>query len=578
MTIRWLPGRAAHDPTSRPDTGSVSTEPPVAGRWAAILVIVSGLAGVAAFPPIGWWPLAFLSVAGFSFAVHEQAPKRAAWLGYLYGWAFFGVLLRWTGTFVGPVWLILPLGEAAFFAALALLLVVLQRRRGAPFLVAAAWVAEEAARDRLPFGGFPWGRWAFSQADSPLRWFAAIGGAPLVTAVVALAGAGLWTAARGVGWTLDPRRWRLHGTGRLAWRPLALGAALTAATFLLAGVVWIPVHPHSSGRTETIALVQGDVPDRGLEFNARRRQVLDNHVQQTLNLAAEIKAGTVPAPSLVVWPENASDIDPFDNPDARAQIQRAVAAVNVPILVGAVLDGPKPGQILNEGILWSPKTGPGAVYTKRHPVPFGEYMPLRPIAEALTSKAKLVEDMLAGHGNGLMVGGPVPFGDVICFEVAYDSLVRSSVEAGAQFLVVQTNNATFGHSGETYQQLAMARLRAVEHDRTVIQVATSGKSAMIGPDGRIIAQSGALFTPSIIVRSLPLSTSLTLATRLGEWPEWVLTAVALLALAASLLRSGRLGPGRLGPRGRLSRGHVPVDDRTGSDTTGRPTTGEKVVL
>jgi apolipoprotein N-acyltransferase len=338
----------------------------------------------------------------------------------------------------------------------------------------------------------------------------------------------------------------------------AAAVAIPALVFALAAVVWVPVHPHAPKRTEVIALVQGDVPDRGLEFNARRRQVLDNHVRQTLNLAAEIKAGQLPAPSLVVWPENASDIDPFDNADARAQIERAVQAVGVPILVGAVLDGATPNQIRNVGILWSPTTGPGAEYQKRHPVPFGEYMPFRPVAEALTSKAKLVEDMVPGHGNGLILGGPVPIGDVICFEVAYDSLVRSSVRAGAQLIVVQTNNATFGHSGETYQQLAMAQLRAVEHRRTVIQVATSGKSAMIGPDGRVIAQSGALFTPAVIVGSLPLSTSITLATRLGAWPEWVLTGIALIALTVLA------GPGLLsvGTRRRSHR-RGPTSDGTG---------------
>ncbi|MCW2528254.1 MAG: Apolipoprotein N-acyltransferase, partial [Pseudonocardiales bacterium] len=384
--------------------------PTISNRWAALVVVISGVLGVGAFPPFGWWPLAFVSIAGFSYALDGRSIRAGGWLGYLYGWAFFGPLLSWTGTFVGPVWLFLPFSQAAFFGVLGLALPTLQRHVLAPIWIATAWVAEEAARDRLPFGGFPWGRWAFSQSESPLKWFAALGGAPLVTAIVGLTGAGVWLAARAA---LD-RHWRLS----------AAGVAIPVLVFALAAVVWIPVHPQAPKRTEVIALVQGDVPDRGLEFNARRRQVLDNHVQQTLNLAAEIKAGQVPAPSLVVWPENASDIDPFDNADAAAQIERAVKAVGVPILVGAVLDGAKPNQIRNVGILWSPTTGPGAEYQKRHPVPFGEYMPFRPLAEALTSKAKLVEDMVPGHGNGLIRGGPVPIGDVICFEVAYDSLGR----------------------------------------------------------------------------------------------------------------------------------------------------------
>ena len=197
----------------------------------------------------------------------------------------------------------------------------------------------------------------------------------------------------------------------------------------------------------------------------------------------------------MLWPENASDIDPTDNPDAAAEIQQATDAVGVPILVGAILDGPGPQHVTNAGLVWEPSNtaspGPGQRYVKRHPVPFGEYIPLRSLASKVSSKVDLVRyDMVAGKGNGLLDQTPVPLGDVICFEVAYDGLVNSSVRAGAQLLVVQTNNATFGHSSETYQQLAMARLRAVEHARTVVQVATSGKSAIIDPSGRTVVESG----------------------------------------------------------------------------------------
>jgi apolipoprotein N-acyltransferase len=147
--------------------------------------------------------------------------------------------------------------------------------------------------------------------------------------------------------------------------------------------------------------------------------------------------------------------------------------------------------------------------------------------------------MIAGKGNGLLTGGPFEFGDVICFEVAYDSLVRSSVHAGAQLIVVQTNNATFGHTAETYQQLAMTELRAVEHGRTAVQVSTSGISAVIGPDGTVRQRSGALFTPDVIVATVPLRTSETPATRLGPIPEYVLSGLALIAAAVAVLSSPR---------------------------------------
>jgi apolipoprotein N-acyltransferase len=484
------------------------------------LAAAAGLVGTVAFPPYGWWPLAFVAVAGLSVAVEGQVPKRGALLGLAFGATLFLPMLHWSATFVGAIpWLALVFSQTWFIALLGAALPLLQRGRFGPVLVAASWVIEEALRDRLPFGGFPWGRWAFSQAGSPLKWFAALGGAPLVTFAVALTGALL---ARAVA---EPR--------------LVRRAALIAGACLLVlwgGALATALKP-DGGRTTTIAAIQGSVPDRGLEFNARRRQVLDNHVAQTMRLAADITAGRVTRPSLVLWPENASDIDPTTNADAALVIQQAVDAVGVPVVVGALIDGPGDQHVTNAGIVWMPSTapdaGPGQRYVKRHPVPFGEYIPLRSVARALSEKVDLVgRDMVAGHGNGLLTQTPYPVGDVICFEIAYDGLVRSAVAAGAQMLVVQTNNATFGHSAETYQQLAMSQLRAVEHARTVVQVATSGKSAIIDRDGRIVQESGALFTPDVLVQTVTLSSSTTLATRAGAAIEWLIVALGLVGFGA----------------------------------------------
>jgi apolipoprotein N-acyltransferase len=494
-----------------------------------LLAIGGGAAGVLAFPPFGFWPAALGSVAMLSVAVHGRRSRTGAWLGLCYGLAFFVPLLHWTGVYVGPApWLILATAEAGYVAGLGAVLAVVQRVPAWPVWVGASWVLEELTRDRWPFGGFPWGRWAFSQSASPLRWFAALGGAPLVTFVTATAGGALAAA--------------VLAAARRRWLPAVLGVSLTVAVPLLGLVASIPLAPapDDSGPTATVALIQGNVPNAGLSFDARRRQVLDNHVNQTLALADRIKAGTAPRPDLVVWPENSSDVDPLDNADAYAEINQAADAVGVPILVGAILDGPGANHDRNVGILWFPGSGPGATYTKRHPVPWGEYIPLRGLAGLISGKVNLVSrDMVAGHGNGLMTGGPMPIGDVICFEVAYDGLVRSSAAAGAAVLVVQTNDATFGYTPETYQQLAMSQLRAVEHARPVLQVSTSGVSAVIGPDGRIRARSGALFTADTIMERVPLRPTATLATRLGATPEWVLAAVTAAAAAWSVVRHRR---------------------------------------
>jgi apolipoprotein N-acyltransferase len=509
--------------------GPVRGPAPFRRRWAALLALAGGLLGTLAFPTTGIWPLAILSVALLSVAVDGRRSRTGAWLGLLYGLAFFVPLLHWTGVYVGPApWLLLAVAEAAFLAGLGAVLPLLQRLRGAALWIAVAWVLQEALRDRLPFGGFPWGRLAFSQAESPLRWFAALGGAPLVTFAVALAGGAVSAAVLPVS-ALRPFP-RPRDVRTMA------GAGVLVAVVLAGYALGPLLDPSTSSSTRrlSVALIQGSVPDRGLVFEDRAREVLDNHVAQTMKLAAEVRAGTAPRPDLVLWPEDASDVDPFQDPAAYREIDASVKAIGVPVLVGAILQGPGADHRRNAGILWSPTTGPGAQYIKRHPVPFGEYIPLRSIADWVSSDAKLVsQDMVGGKGSGLLTGGPAPIGDVICFEVAYDGLVRSSVRAGAQVLVVQTNNATFGHTAETYQQLAMSQLRAVETGRTVLQVATTGVSAIVNPDGRIAQRSGTLFTPDILSAAVPLRTEQTPAMRVGAVPEYVLAALAVVAILFS---------------------------------------------
>ncbi len=478
-----------------------------------------------AFPPYRFWPLAFGSVGVLAGVLRGRSAPAGAGLGMVFGLAFFVPLLHWSGIYVGPApWLILATAQAAFVALLGAATTAVTRLPGWPVWWAALWVAEEAARDRGPFGGFPWGRLAFSQDDSAVVWLARYGGAPLVTFAVALAG-GLIAMV-----VVERRR-----PVRVLVAVFGL-AAVGAAAVLAEAATPDP----TTAPTTTVAVVQGNVPRLGLDFNAQRTQVLRYHVQRTLELADAVRAGRLPRPELVIWPENAADVDPLTDAEAGAQIDRAARAVGVPILVGAVLDGPGPDHVTNAGIVWDPLTGPGERYVKRHPVPFGEYIPLRRMARLVSKDVDRVgRDMVAGQAPGLLRVGPATVGDVICFEVAYDGLVRDVAKGGAGLLVVQTNNATFGRSGETWQQLAMSRLRAIEHDRTVLVAATSGVSAIIGPDGHVLARSD-VFTEDLLVRAVPVEARTTLATRLGALPEWVLVAMAATAVGCAVaMRASR---------------------------------------
>ncbi|MFU8874726.1 apolipoprotein N-acyltransferase [Micromonospora sp. SL4-19] len=519
--------------------GEAGCPRPLPLRVAVPLAVVAGLALLAAFPPYGVWPLAPVGVALLAAAAHRRRLRAGAGLGFLAGVALFAPLLEWTNLHTGALpWILLSLLQAGYLALLgaatAWVSPLVDRWRWTwPVVTGVLWVGQEALRDRTPFGGFPWGRLAFSQDTSPLLRLAALGGAPLVTCAVALAGGILVAAA----W----RDWR-RPAGH--WRPVAALAAALAALLAAAGAVRVGVA--GGGESATVAIVQGNVPRLGLDFNAQREAVLNNHVDATVKLAEQVAAGAQRRPDLVVWPENSSDVDPLRNPDAGYRISQAAEAIGAPILVGAVLLGPDAGQVRNAGLLWRPGSGVdlGQVYVKRHPVPFAEYVPLRKIARMVSSQVDRVRsDFVPGATAGVIDAGAVTLGDVICFEVAYDDLVRDTVTGGGQLLVVQTNNATFDVA-EARQQLAMVRLRAVEHGRAALMASTVGVSGFVTPDGRVDGATG-FNTAAVVVRQMQLGDGRTPATRAGVWPEVALAALAVAALAgAAVLRRRReVAPG-----------------------------------
>ena len=453
----------------------------------AVASIAGGLLLYLAFPPVGWWLCAPVGVALLALALYGTAPRRAAWVGYVGALAFLFPTLSWVRPIGDDVWLALVGVEALFWAALAVAVTYVMRLRAWPLWVACLWVVQEWARGLFPVGGFPWARLAFSQGESPYTGFAALGGAPLVSFTVALTGTLL--SALVIRLARGPRR------GRLVAGTLVGAVALPMLGFA------VP-RPGDEGETVRIGVIQGNVPGRGMHFlGDEPAVVLRNHANETHRLAQAVREGKLPKPDIVVWPENSTDIDPYQNAFAREVIDAAAKDIGVPILVGAVVKvGPSTGR--PRGLVWDPVTGPGAYYDKRKLVPFGEYTPMKDVVLALSSRAHLVgRQSIPGNTPGALRMGPVTVGAVECYEVAFDSLVRDTVNAGGTPLVVQTNNATYARTGLPPQQLAMSQLRAVEFNRAVVTAATTGISAYVNPDGRVEWRTDELVSAMNVVTS-----------------------------------------------------------------------------
>jgi apolipoprotein N-acyltransferase len=526
----------------------------VLDRWAQLsAAIVGGLALCSAFPPFGWWFMAFIAFALLAWVLTRETTTRAGGFGYgfLFGLVFYLPLLPWISGLVGPIpWVALSILQALFPALFGFAAVWVRRLSGWPFWFAALWATCEWLKSTVPFGGFPWGVVGFSQTDGPLLAIAQLGGAPLLSFAVVLTGFSLAAL------TFEVVKWwrRNDDSHNAAPTAVVLPGVCISAVLLTTALAWPHVRQSGVGAGDdpaiTVAAVQGNVPRLGLEFNAQRRAVLDNHVRETMQLSDDVHAGRTPQPMVVIWPENSSDIDPLTNPDAREEINTAAAAINAPVLVGGVVAAPgySPDNPVstNSMIVWNPGTGPADRHDKQIVQPFGEYLPWRGFFKHLSSYADRAGYFVPGTGNGVVTAAGVPIGVTTCWEVIFDRAARESVQNGAQILAVPSNNATFTEA-MSEQQLAFARLRAVEHDRYVVVAGTTGISAIIAPDGRELARTG-FFEAGYLDTHVRLKTQLTFATQWGPAVQGLLVLLGVAAVIIAILHNGSFVR-RLGRRG-----------------------------
>jgi apolipoprotein N-acyltransferase len=531
------------------------------------LAVAGGLVLWAAFPDAGVWPAAFVAVAVLYWALGRDNAWWNLLIGFLFGMTFFLPHLWWAheSTETAP-WIAISAVEALFLGVFGILWTWVRRapvlrRRGWRLAAAFAvlYVAVEQWRAEIPFGGFPWGRLAWAMVDAPTGRAAWLGGTVAVSLLVAFAGVLLALAVAALARAVR-RRTPQNSTPQNSTAPreagravgaLALGVAVAVVPLVLplptsasAGPVDTPegneVYDAGSDLAEDgdlwVGAVQGNVGEPGLGAFANRAEVLNNHLEGTYTLAEDF-AGEL---DVVLWPENGSDLDPQEAPDVARGLDAASTAVGAPILVGAQ-EFPETGGRYNVLLLWQAGNGVVARYAKQHPAPFGEYIPMRSILRLLSDQVdRVTTDMIAGVNPPVVevpsrLGqGGYRMGTIICFEVAYDEIVRDAVLEGAQVLVVPTNNASFGFTAESTQQLAMSRMQAITTGRAAVQISTVGVSGVITPDSTVVRRTG-LFTADEFVTHLPLRSSITPAVAAGYWPGWVVGGLAVALVVAGVV-------------------------------------------
>ena len=434
---------------------------------ALLLSTLSGVLLSAAFEPVGkWW------VAPIALAVHMYAltlTQKKVFSVFIFAATLNLIILHWSSTFVGSVpWLILALGLSVLYLPLSLV------SRWGMTSYPLIYILMEEVRSRFPFGGFGWVRVAYTQADAPYSKIAAIGGASALSALTVLLGLILFYAVT--------KKW----------------SSVILLPFLL---LLIPINMTAIGATKVL-MIQGNVPQMGLDFNSRAKAVFNNHFEKT---QTELKEDS--NVDFVLWPENSVDVDPFQNSD----VKKSLDSIDKPLIIGAIVE--KGNSIFNTSILWGGESPP--TYIKQHLTPFGEYIPLRSLASLISPYTDRVKDFEPGQGHVFFKVKEAIIAPVICFELIDDQLLHKAA-LSSNILAVQTNSATFGMSAESAQQLEMTRVRAIEHGRNIVSVSTTGYSAVIDYNGKVL-QKTSMGTSEAIRAEVELLEGKTPRNTAGNW-------------------------------------------------------------
>jgi apolipoprotein N-acyltransferase len=449
-----------------------------------VTVIVSGFLASAAFEPIGLW---FFAIIGFALFLRKLSSTSYPIVSsFLFGLALNGLVLHWSSKFVGSIpWVFLSLLQALFYIPVGY---IFKKTRSLKIAILALLLMEEL-RSRFPFGGFGWTRIAFSQVDSVFAPVVKYGGV-LALSFITLLIAYLLVRIR-------------------------FGNILLIAALFLAGTL-IPTAATAEESIKLLA-IQGNTPQVGLQFNDRAMAVFELHRDATRKYSQKTY-------NAIIWPENAIDIDPQNYPSVAQDLIELTKEVKSPIIAGVVLNrgsGPE-----NASIKYGLNGLEESVYIKQFLTPFGEYMPLRWLAEIVSPFAKSVNDFSAGAALVVHDISGHQIAPVICYELINDGLVRTAA-LNSKALIVQTNSATFAGTPESAQQLAITRLRAIEHSRSILSVSTIGISALIDSNGVVLERTEENVAAALEV-DLALSTETTIADKLGGLAPLIVLLLALI--------------------------------------------------
>jgi apolipoprotein N-acyltransferase len=484
-------------------------------------------------PPFGWWPLAWLGFAGVAALLPGQPVRSRVLLGCGTGVGQYALGLLWVREFSIPGWIALVVVSAAY-TALAIVVVPTSGRDCVALGLPASFALATWARDHFPLNGFPLDGVALGQAASPLAPVLRLGGSVFLTWMTVLVGVVLANVGRAAWVWIQVSRPSGSAVRRVAWRTTA--AACGLVILVVAVCFGAGISPSGTGGhlpAETVGLVQGGGQRGTRSISTDPQVVFDRHLSASTQLQAPL--------DLVVWPEGmlASDV-PFSTTSDAADIAQLAARLRATVVVGVDQDVGA-DHYLNEVVAWSPEGAIEGRYVKNHLVPFGEYVPARSLVQRFFDLKDVPRDAIHGHSPGILHTSAGPLGVMISFEVFFDDRARAAVRAGGQILIVPTNTASYRSTQVPTQEVAAARMRALETGRWTLQVTPTGYTAVISPSGRVV-QRTALDEQRVLIAAVPREDGRTVYVDIGDVPFLIASALILggaWALAWHRARAGR---------------------------------------
>jgi apolipoprotein N-acyltransferase len=485
-----------------------------------LVAIVAGLLVAFSLPPWGWWPLAYVGVA--LFATCKPTSKRARFIfGTLFALAWLAPGMGWMWFLTAPGYVIAALLFSALHGIAAIITgAFTDQSKHRAIVGPLAHTLAEALRFSFPFGGVPLATLAISQSASPIAPVVRIGGPLLLTYLVLQIG---FLLAR-LRDTEMPRR--------------SVHAALIAVVVVVLSIAGsIAPHGHDIGRSLSVAAVQGGGPQGTLAINTNSRDVVNRHLDATEIITGETDA-TDNQLDLVIWPENVIDVSSFSSSIERTEVAAQAARLNAPFLVGITEDFDD-RYFTNAQVVVNTDGSLGDRYDKVRRVPFGEFVPMRGLLEAVGAPVdRIPRDAKAGNDTAILRAADTTIAVVISWEVFFAGRANEGIERGATLLVNPTNGSSYTGTILQTQQIASSRLRALETGRWLVQVSPTGFSAFVSPSGQVFDRTG-VSEQRVITREVQLRSGRTIYSHLGDMPFILIMITSLLALRIASRRTTR---------------------------------------